>query len=174
MSLSKINSLVKEIKKVNRINTNGWKEFKIGGLFDCDTAKQILKVEGGNFPQVNRSAFNNGITKYVKKIENKINKKNCITIGAEGFFAFYQEEDFMAGNKIYVIRHEKLNKLNGLFVCSVLNSIIPRYSYNNARILKKIKEESHKFPVDNDGEPDWKYMEEYVIELREKIEKILK
>ena len=173
MSLSKINSFVKEVKQTEKIDTRSWKEFKIGDLFDCDTAKQILKVDGGDFPQVNRSAFNNGITKHVKKIGSKVNQKGCITIGAEGYFAFYQEEEFMAGNKIYVLRHKRLTKFNGLFVCAILNSIIPLYSYNNARTLKKIRDEVHKLPIDKDGEPDWEYMQEYMEVLSKNIEKSL-
>ena len=165
MSFSKIDNFVKEVKQTKNIDTKNWKEFKLGNLFDCDTAKQILKTEDGNFPQINRSAFNNGITKFVKKVNNKINEGNCITIGAEGFYAFYQEKPFMAGNKIYILRHKKLNKNNGLFICSILNSIVDNYSYNNARILEKIKNEIHKLPVDKKDEPDWRYMENYIKNL---------
>jgi len=165
MSLSKINNFVKEVKEINPVNVDKWENFKLENVFDCQTAKQLLKTDIGDFPQVNRSAFNNGITKYVKKIDNKVNEENCITIGAEGFFAFYQEDKFMAGNKIYVLRNKKLNKINGLFICSVLNSIVNKYSYTNARILNKIKNEIHKFPINNKGELDWEYMEDYVKSL---------
>lgn len=167
MSLSKIDALVKEVKQTRKMDISRWKEFKIGGkdgLFECDTAKQILKVDDGDFPYITRSAFNNGITRFVKKVDNKINEGNCITIGAEGFYAFYQENPFMAGNKIYVLRHKKLNKNNGLFICSVLNSIVEKYSYNNARILERIKDEIHKLPMNKKGEPDWEYMENYIRE----------
>lgn len=173
MTLPKITNFITEIKKTTPIDTSDWKEFRIGELFDCDTAKQLLKTKDGNFPQVNRSAFNNGITKYVKKVDEKVNLPNCITIGAEGFYAFYQDKSFMAGNKIYVLRNNKMNKYSGLFICSVLNSIVKNYSYNNARILNKIKEEVHKLPVDKNNEPDWKYMEDYMKNLIKEIESSL-
>ena len=80
----------------------------------------------------------------------------------------------MAGNKIYVLRHKKLNKYNGLFICAVLNSIVEKYSYNNARILERIREEVHKLPIDKKGEPDWEYMEDYTKKLSKKIENTLK
>ena len=174
MSSSKIDKFVNEIKQIEKININNWKEFKIKDLFECNTAKQLLKVEQGNFPYITRSGFNNGLTKFVKRVKDKVNEENCITIGAEGFFAFYQEEKFMAGNKIYVLRHKKLNKLNGLFICSVLNSIVNKYSYNNARILDKIRNEIHKFPVDDKGEPDWDFMEKYIKKMYIDVETILK
>ena len=62
-----------------------------------------------------------------------------------------------------------MNKYSGLFICSVLNSIVPNYSYNNARILKKIQSEVHKLPVDKNDEPDWKYMEDYMKNLIKEI-----
>ena len=173
MNLSKIDTFVNEVKQTKKINTENWKEFKIGGkdgLFECNTAKQILKVDSGDFQYITRSGFNNGLTRFVKKVDNKINEENCLTIGAEGFFAFYQEKPFMAGNKIYVLRHKRLNKYNGLFICSVLNSIVEKYSYNNARILERIKDEVHKLPVNKKGEPDWEYMESYIKTLLKKIE----
>jgi len=173
MSLSKIDSFVNDVKKTKEIDTSNWEEFRIGSLFDCDTAKQMLKTEEGDFPQVNRSAFNNGITKNVKKIDKKVNEANCITIGAEGFYAFYQDKPFMAGNKIYVLRNNKMNKNSGLFVCSILNSIVGNYSYNNARILEKIKSEVHKFPVNKNDRPDWKYMENFINNLSNNIKKTL-
>ena len=177
MSLSKIDAFVKEVKQTKIINTAKWTEFKIGGkngLFECDTAKQILKVDDGDFPYITRSGFNNGLTRFVKKVDNKINEGNCLTIGAEGFFAFYQEKQFMAGNKIYVLRHPKLNKYTGLFICAVLNSIVEKYSYNNARILERIRDEIHKLPVNKKGEPDWEYMESYIMNLSKKIENTLR
>ena len=173
MSLSKIDAFVKDVKQTRNMDTSRWKGFKIGGLFKCDTANQILKVDDGDFPYITRSGFNNGLTKLVKRVESKINKGNCLTIGAEGLYAFYQAEPFMAGNKIYVLRHEKLNKYNGLFICSILNSIVEKYSYNNARILKKIREEVHKLPVDKKGEPNWEYMEDYIKKLSNMIENAL-
>ena len=169
MTLPKITNFINEIKQSTPIDISTWKKFKLGELFDCDTAKQILKTKDGDFPQVNRSAFNNGITKNVKKIDDKINLPNCITIGAEGFYAFYQDKPFMAGNKIYVLRNAKMNKYSGLFICSVLNSIVQNYSYNNARILKKIKNEIHKLPVDKNGEPYWDYMGDYMKNLIKEI-----
>jgi len=168
---NKINNFVDEVKQSKEVDVKGWKEFKIGDLFDCNTAKQILKVDEGDFPQVNRSAFNNGITKKVKKIDNKVNDPGCITIGAEGFYSFYQDMPFMAGNKIYTLRHAKMNKNSGLFICAILNSIVGSYSYSNARILDKIKNETHEFPVDKDNQPDWDYMEGYIENLFKKIKK---
>jgi hypothetical protein len=112
MEFTKVNDLVREVLDSPKIETKDWEKFKLSDLFECDTAEQQLKVEESEngFPYVSRSAFNNGITKFVKKIESKVNKANCITIGAEGYYAFFQANDFMAGNKVYVLRNKNINK----------------------------------------------------------------
>jgi hypothetical protein len=160
--------IIDKIKQNNReiVDMVDWKEFKISDIFNCDTAEQLLKTKEGNFPYVSRSAINNGINKYIKKEDKYINKGNCITIGAEGRYAFYQGKDFMAGNKIYILRNKKINKNNSLFICAILNSVVNKYSYSNARILEKIKNELHFLPSKND-QPDWEYMEQYILNLKE-------
>ena len=129
----------------------------------------------GNIPYVTRSAENNGKSGYCGNAD-RIVKGNCITIGAEGFTAFYQENDFVAGNKVYALRHRNLNNVNALYICTVLNKLSCLYSFNNARILDKIKQEVISLPIDNNGEPDWQYMENYMKEITKlavkKVEKL--
>ena len=175
MELIEIDKLIKRVKQTKRVNTNKWKEFKIKDLFECKTANPINKnsTQKGDFPYIARSAYNNGITAKVKKVENKVIEGNCLTIGAEGFKAFFQDGPFMAGNRICILRNSNLNKFNGLFICAVLNSVIPNFTYGKPRGTQTIKNEVHKFPIDSDGDPDWTYMENYIREMYEKMEKYL-
>ena len=152
---------------MTQIDTSKWGNFKVGELFDCETTKGIASKNDlveGNIPYVTRSAENNGKSGYCGNAD-RIVKGNCITIGAEGFTAFYQENDFVAGNKVYALRHRNLNNVNALYICTVLNKLSCLYSFNNARILDKIKQEVISLPIDNNGEPDWQYMEDYMKEI---------
>ena len=152
---------------MNKIDTSKWGKFIVGELFDCETTKGIASKNDlveGNIPYVTRSAENNGKSGYCGNAD-RIVKGNCITIGAEGFTAFYQENDFVAGNKVYALRHRNLNNVNALYICTVLNKLSCLYSFNNARILDKIKQEVISLPIDNNGEPDWQYMENYIKEI---------
>ena len=75
--------------------------------------KQILK---NYFPYITRTTQNNATELYIpnKEIYNKyINKGNAICIGAEGFQAFYQRDNFITGNKINIMRNDKLNLYGG-------------------------------------------------------------
>lgn len=152
---------------VLELNTHLWKEFKVSDIFVCETTKalDVDEIIDGNIPYITRSAVKNGCSGKLENVEGKINKLNCITIGAEGKFAFYQDQDFLAGVKIYTLRNKNLNKYNALFLCTVLNQHVYKYSYGRARVLDKIKNEYIKLPVDKKGEPDFIFMENYIKEL---------
>lgn len=157
------------------IDTSKWKEFRVGELFSCETTLGIPSkndLEDGNINYITRSAIDNGFSGTCGNEDHK-NKGNCITIGAEGFVAFWQSDDFVAGNKVYALRHPNMNEINGLFVCSALNALSDRYSFADARVLDKIKVEIIKLPVTSDGQPDWDYMESYMKAVMEESEKSL-
>ena len=153
-----------------KLNIDSWKEFILGDIFDCETTSPININDAveGNIPYITRSAINNGLTDYLGN-SDKIVKGNCITIGAEGTYAFYQPKDFIPGVKIYTIRHEKLNCLTSMFIVSILNSYAHLYSYGRARVLEKLKKEAIKLPCTKNGDPDWQFMEEYVKSLKYKL-----
>jgi len=174
-----IQSLEQKVK-FNKINTkneskhlpidmSNWKDdFKVEKVFVCDTTPHVIAfnvIGQGEIPFVTRSAFNNGVADFISDDNYQINQGNCITIGAEGLYAFYQNEPFVAGVKVYTLRHEKLNKYNGLFICTVLNKNVYKYNYGRARILDKIKEETILLPTTQDGSPDWQFMEDYIKNL---------
>ena len=157
------------------IDTSTWKEFCVGELFSCETTLGIPSkndLEDGDINYITRSAADNGFSGTCGNEDHR-NKGNCITIGAEGFIAFWQNDDFVAGNKVYALRHPNMNEINGLFVCSALNALSNRYSFADARVLDKIKVEIIKLPATSDGQPDWNYMESYMKAVMEESEKSL-
>ena len=151
-----------------KIDVSVWREFIVGELFACSTTKPMIITEKGAHPYVTRSALNNGISDYVSDINYTLNKGNCITIGAEGKTAFYQNKTFVSGVKIYTLRHNALNSYNALFICTVLNANLCKYNYGRARILQKIKEEIIKLHSTAQGFPDWGNMEQYIKSLQHK------
>lgn len=155
-----------------KIDISSWKDFYVGDVFECSTTKAVKAEEivDGDVIYITRSALDNGCSGIITDIPGKKENGNCITIGAEGKVAFYQDEPFLAGVKVYTLRNEHLNQNIGMFICTLLNTSVFKYSYGRARILEKIKEEIIPLPVDNNGNPDWKYMDEFVekIQTRER------
>lgn len=155
------------------IDKSRWKKFCVGELFSCETTLGVLSkndLENGDINYITRSAANNGFSGTCGNKDRK-NKGNCITIGAEGFVAFWQTDDFVAGNKVYALKHHKMNELSGLFVCFALNTLSDKYSFADARVLDKIKVEVINLPATPEGKPDWDYMESYMKKIMEGSEK---
>lgn len=154
------------------IDTSAWGEFVVGELFDCDTTKTFYpnksELPQGDTPYITRSTYDNGMSGYYDDIDNEFTiEGNCLTIGAEGGIAFWQPKPFIAGVKVYTIRHPQLNELTALFIASLLNANSANYNYTNARVLAKIKAESIPLPLKpsadlsnyDSTDIDWDYME---------------
>ena len=158
-----------------------FKEFAVKDVLNVEQTKSVVAkadLTEGDIPYVTRTVSDNG---YMGTCGNKdkVNKGNCITIGAETGVAFYQPNDFVAGNKVYRLSREGLNVKEYLFLASILNVQTKNYSYSNARIPEKIKAERILLPVIESPDPgheytvddiDWQYMRERIAELeRERI-----
>lgn len=169
---------------VPSLNIQEWKEFKVSDVLQCDSTKLSIKddLSEGRIPFISRSAENNGCDGYVEVDLEQITKCNCLTIGAEGVYSFYQPVDFATGNKVYQLRNEHMNPYIGLFLSTILNAEDYRYSYGRARILSKLKDEIIKLPIvhNEDGTPfidrtyrysnqgyipDWQWMADYIKSL---------
>lgn len=170
-----------------KLNVSEWKEFIVGKVFDCNTTILSIKdvLENGNIPFISRTAENNGCDGYVVVEEEAITKGQCLTIGAEGIYCFYQPKDFATGNKVYTLRNNELNFYQYIFVATILNKEDYKYSYGRARIKSKLENEVIKLPIqyNSDGSPlldntykyseqgyvpDWQFMEDYIKSLHYK------
>lgn len=166
------------------LNVQNWKEFTVGRILNCNTTVLSIKdiLDDGNIPFVSRTAENNGIDGYVSVEQSAITKGNCLTVGAEGIYSFYQQKDFATGNKVYTLRNDNISIYHYMFIATILNKEDYKYSYGRARIKSKLEEEIIKLPIkyNNDNTPvidenrtyseegyipDWQFMEDYIKSL---------
>lgn len=166
------------------LNVGEWKNFVVGNILNCDTTILSIKDDllDGSTPFISRTASNNGCDGYVEVTDDYLTEANCVTIGAEGIYAFYQPEKFATGNKVYALKNKHMNQYVGLFLSTILNKEDYRYSYGRARILGKLKAEQIKLPVKHNADgtifiddehtysedgyvPDWQFMEDYIKSL---------
>lgn len=169
------------------LNVQDWKKFVVGRILNCSTTVLSIKdiLDDGNIPFVSRTAENNGIDGYVSVERSAITKGDCLTVGAEGIYSFYQQKDFATGNKIYTLRNDRLNFYHYMFISTILNKEDYKYSYGRARIKSKLEEEVIKLPIkynvdrtpfidenraysDEGYIPDWQFMEDYIKSLHYK------
>lgn len=159
------------------INPASWSSFTVGEIFEVKLGAPIHSAEiedlisiGNlkNIPYVTRTSLNNGVECFIDDnttIEDKVNIGNCITVGAEGFRAFYQPLDFINGNKVNILRHNEFNQYNCLFICTLLNlEIEKKFNYGRGVTKDRISSLSIKLPS-KDNKPDFEFMQEYIKSL---------
>lgn len=167
--------------KKKKIDITNWKEFVIEELFekivkpDVLHSRQVTECDNG-IPYVVRTKFNNGIKCYVEKKENmKLSPRGVISFGAENATFFYQDKPFVSGRDIYYIDTQHLNANTCKFLVACLQPIARKYSYNNGLFPDLLKREIIKLPVCMDGKnPDWDYMEQYMKNIMNVSEKVIK
>ena len=176
------------------LNVDEWKEFRFGDLIDKPyKAKafnkddlEIAVKEGLRY--ITRTGVNNGCEMIVNASEipqKYVEKGNAISIGDTTATCFYQDEDFITGDHMVIVRAKWLNRSNGLFVVGMLQNEQYKYSYGRAFLIDRIQETMMKLPIQHNPDgtpyidsnhiysedgyvPDWQFMEDYMKSLHHK------
>jgi len=61
--------------------------------------------------------------------------------------------------------NKHLNTYSGIFISTVLDMQRPRYSFGVSWTGERLLSTILKLPADEDDNPDWKYMEDYIKSL---------
>lgn len=156
---------------MNRIETTGWKSYKIVDLFEVKNTHSILKNEieedSGRTPYVTASNENNGVYTYISYKNDLIEPGNCIMIGGKTLTITYQKEDFFSNDShnlaLYLRNLDYRTEKVQLFLITALRASIGHtYNWGDSISSKSIQKDMIKLPIDKDGNPDFAYMEEYM------------
>lgn len=174
--LSKIKTNIKnklskiKYKEIDRIEDKNFFEFKVGDIFDsiekckCSNASKLLS---GDIPYVGATNRNNGVLKYVNADDKKITKGNCIVFICDGQgsvgYSVYKKENFVGSTTLKVGRNKYLNEYIGQFLVSALDKNRLIYSFGFKRKEDRLKNERILLPVDDNGKPDYNYMEQFIM-----------
>ncbi len=153
-----------------------WNEFLVGTLFSVKRPKtrSEKQYEYGKAPFVASGNVNNGVIKCCTPNENeKLDTGNCITVSPVDGSAFYQGYDFLgrggAGSSILMLYNPNMNKYSGLFISRMIRQTCSKYSYGKMGSQESIKRERIMLPVDESGNPDYAFMEQYIKEREQQI-----
>lgn len=162
-----------------KMNKSNWREFKVEDIFELVNSKAYHKndvikadeLDNHFINYITRSKFNNGLNMIVKRSDSFIvNPANTISFGAENADFFLQEEEYITGNKMYYIDTRKYSKEVNLFLKTVFqNTFNLSYSYNHGLTATRLRKEIINLPVDNEGKPDWVFMEEFIKSLKPEV-----
>lgn len=175
------------------IDIDEWEEFRFGKLIsDIYKSKSINKddlteanSEFNSIRYITRTGDNNGcelLADLATVPKEYIQARNAITIGDTTATCFYQDEEFITGDHMVVVRADWLTKPLGLYIITLLNREQYKYSYGRAFLMDRIKNTVIKLPIlrNVDGtpmmdntkryspkgyEPDWEWIHNYIKSL---------
>jgi len=159
-----------------KLDIKDWKEFTISDIFDVkygvnlelNTCEESLS--GINF--VARTAENNGVSAKVKKIDSvEPQSPGLISIAGGGsvLSTFLQKEPFYSGRDLFTLKaKDNISDEAKLFIITVIVS--NKYKFNYGRQANKtLPNLVLKLPVDSKGNPDYRFMEDYIKSLHYKM-----
>lgn len=175
--------LFNDSTNVNKSKSGGvnWKNFLLCDLFPtliAGKSKGLNHIEKSNngISYLGATNQNNGVLCFVSRDKAAIQKGNCIAFirNGEGSMGYsvYKAEDFIATSDITLGYNNHLNRYTGTFITTIADRVRGKYNFGYKRSTNRLSKEIITLPVDNNGFPDWEYMENYMRNIES--EQILK
>ena len=160
---------------MQELSEKKWKTFIIDDLFYIEIGKAIdgNKVDRitGHYAYITRKENNNGLDGFIDHHNNYLNiKYPVITIGNETAQPYVQNFPFYTGTKVNILSPKiSLSRYTLQFIAQCLKLQKEKYSYAFTINSTRLKKQLILLPVDDEGEPDYDYMEKYILEREEKL-----
>ena len=163
----------------NKIDTSGWKEFKLTDVFKMSNTKSIVQSkiipDSGLTPYITSSSENNGILTYIDCPTEWIDNGNCIMIGGKTLAFTFQKNDFCSNDShnivLYLINKKYQKKTIYLFLISALQaSLYQLFCWSDSISMKKALDATFFLPATAEGLPDFDYMDAYMSRIFEEEE----
>jgi hypothetical protein len=150
-----------------------WNTFFLTDIFNVRMGNKFDLIDMSfNNPSVNfvnRSGQDNGVSKKVDLISNVVpfSKGNIsLALGGSICSAFLQVKPFYTGQNVAVLTARyPLSVFQKLFLCTMIYNEKIKYSSFGRELNVHLKTFSMPLPVDDMGNPDWQYMENYIKAL---------
>jgi hypothetical protein len=156
--------------KTMPIDTRGWKQFRIDSLFKIIKGKRLTKddMEEGATPFITATMEDNGLTARINLEPFCPGNTLSVVYNGNVSTAFYQPVPFYPCDDVncFVPRNkDKFNKNIALFIATIIHRERYRFSYGRKWTLELMKAQMIRLPTDDQGSPDWKFMDHYIESL---------
>ena len=151
---------------MKKLNEKTWNEFYLNDIFSFKLAKgdnQPKNMSQGRFPVVSAGETNNGVTAFVSNPdEGSTFQSGTITVDMFGK-AFWHGYDYCAVShgRVNILDLNTPNDSSQFISICIDKGTISKYSYNQMCSQKRLTSQKVMLPVDDDGKPDYAYMEQY-------------
>jgi restriction endonuclease S subunit len=149
-----------------------WSDFLITEIFDISPGKRLIKADmkEGNRPFVGATDSNNGITNFVSNTNTSLDS-NILGVNYNGSVVetFYHSYECVFSDDVKRFKVKNTpNEYIYLFLKTTIVQQKAKYAYGYKFNEQRMSRQSILLPVDKKGNPDWRFMENYIRE-REKF-----
>jgi hypothetical protein len=160
-------------KEIEKLEDKEWKEFSIEDIMNVKSGKRLTKADmiNGNKPFIGSSDSNNGITEFISNI-NQSEDSNILGVNYNGSVVenFYHpyKAIFSDDVKRLSLKNIEGNKYLYLFIKNLILKQKNKYQYAYKFNEKRLKRQKILLPINDIKEPDYEYMEQYIINMKYK------
>ncbi|EJF7713211.1 restriction endonuclease subunit S [Providencia rettgeri] len=155
-------------KDIEKLEDKDCHEFFLKDIFKIvQRGKRLTKANQveGNYPYVSSTALNNGVDNFIGN-ENGIRMfSNCLTVANSGSVgsSFYHPYKFVASDHVTHLQNDGFDRFVYLFIATLTNRLSDKYNFNREINDKRISRDKIMLPIQNDGNPDFEYMGQYMM-----------
>ena len=156
-----------------------WKVFSFDEIFrKIQRGKRLKKNDHikGNTPYVSSTSLNNGVDGFIgnkediRKFTGNLSLANSGSVGA----CFYHQYEYIASDHVTALTLKDADKHLYLFMATIVKRLEEKYSFNREINDKRIRSEKLLLPVDENGNPHWEYMSQFMQKIEaEKLHEVL-
>ena len=157
-----------------------WQPIPINSLFNnfvngkAKGRNHLTEVDEGGIAYIGATNRNDGVMCFVAEDSTTgklIQEGNCIGFirngdGAAGY-AIYRGSDFISTSDVIYGYGDWINKRTGLFFVVSQDKIKPKYSHGHKRSPERLARDFVMLPVEESGNPDFQYMDDYISDLKD-------
>ena len=154
-----------------------WKQFRIGDLFEMFTGRDVIigRTELGNIPLVSHQNTDNGVVKYIKKLNDRhiFDYRYTISLADRGvFYASTQFENFHIGTRVKALVFKDKNKISKeirLFFVSTINKLQTLFKDYLINATNKLPDLKITLPTDSKGNLAFDFMESSIKAIQKEV-----
>ena len=153
-----------------KLSDREWKDFLVPSIFQqIQRGKRLKNADhiSGTIPYVSSTANNNGVDDYIE-VTNKVRVfHDCISLANSGSVgtAFYEPFRFVASDHVTSLKKYGASQYVYLFLVTMLEKQAGNFNFNREINDLRIRKMRVMLPINDKGEPDYQFMEDYVKEL---------
>ena len=154
------------------LESKTWKDFFIEDVTEIVSGKNINAEDraAGKIPYISASANNNGVTDFVSN-RNETIEENCISVNSNGSvgYSFFHPYSALYSGDCKKLRPKIKNKYISIFITQQIALQREKYGYGYKMGTVRLKRQKILLPVTELGEPDYKFMENFMRSLENRL-----